>query len=869
MTEDFHEQNYISFSDDLLGSIQFHAQVFPEDVYQEIFSDSVQGSSRFHQHEQIHLLLFHLLEKEKDGFALPKVVTYIRRIRQLIPTYHLSSFEFWLNQSAMIEESQKMKIRGKIVGRWIPRMEYQSLFPIGENKYFPGSHYSYAHKSPDLDTVVTSFSCFLSAFAAQVGSGVHHWVVPGGPPKESIEIQWLFGRSLGDDLFSLLALTDTMNVVSALDILSQKDVVKKELQESPYSAHSDPFHKQAVILIDKEGCYLEDWREKESGIIRFILAFIRSLLLLFQRNFNFQLMEILTKTDFSLKDWHNFVEIILSAPLISDREEKIISFHQIELLDQFFRKIFFVPFGIRCHMRDFFSSLSQFGFEKVKIKLFELSPLHLFPQKEKIIEDRSIIFREIQNILELLQQSVDRFLQEVDSLKVALEIKRKVLEYQPVYVDHFASLEEISQKMQQYHYLTVNYQEGEKKYPLGVVYAKDIHKGTFATVSWNDFSSEQDTDRKDGMEVISFIDHHKSQLQTTRPCMGIVRADAQACASIVAAKNFEINDKYSTGGMTLKEIDEQLYTLSPQHDNVQMRLFERLLKKKAAHAHTCYYISSQREMFDYLCYVLAILDDTDCLTKVSRFDVDIVKNLMNRLKSLQMRKEVEIVNFDDISFEDPQFPKKAAIRLLETKDLSSLWNVIFQGKKSFIDRMILEAADGTSESFFQDTKCFPFASVGQFKFFAENATLLFSYMSKIRDSWVKKSQFLYEQRKDKVLAIFMISTIPSAKVVLEGKSKDENYFDELWFWVPPNNKGFRYLQSFLTSLRRHPTMVQQKYQVVVFGNSDVFQNFESSFVKNNKNVDKYITIASKHPCISLKVSPGSMRSRKADISIYL
>ena len=42
---------------------------------------------------------------------------------------------------------------------------------------------------------------------------------------------------------------------------------------------------------------------------------------------------------------------------------------------------------------------------------------------------------------------------------------------------------------------------------------------------------------------------------------------------------------------------------------------------------------------------MLFLDDTDLLTKISRVDVECMASLLNRLKSLTMKKEVEIVFF--------------------------------------------------------------------------------------------------------------------------------------------------------------------------------------------------------------------------------
>ena len=47
-----------------------------------------------------------------------------------------------------------------------------------------------------------------------------------------------------------------------------------------------------------------------------------------------------------------------------------------------------------------------------------------------------------------------------------------------------------------------------------------------------------------------------------------------------------------------------------------------------------FFIHPAREFREYLCFLHAILDDTDLLTKVSSRDLECVAQFLNRLKSL-------------------------------------------------------------------------------------------------------------------------------------------------------------------------------------------------------------------------------------------
>src|SRR3989338_4888651 len=109
--------------------------------------------------------------------------------------YTLTSFELWLNQMSGLSFSENFHIRAKIVGKRIDRSDYQAFFPIGMGKVYEGSHFVTAHRSPDLDTTISSFWGWVDAFGARVGDSLHIWNLPGGPPPSQIEIQWIFSRS--------------------------------------------------------------------------------------------------------------------------------------------------------------------------------------------------------------------------------------------------------------------------------------------------------------------------------------------------------------------------------------------------------------------------------------------------------------------------------------------------------------------------------------------------------------------------------------------------------------------------------------------------------------------------------------------------
>jgi hypothetical protein len=194
------------------------------------------------------------------------LVSFLIEARAYLPSYHLSSFEFWMNHYTGATEEEKSTVRSRIVGKKIPRSEYQRFFPIGGGVEYTGSHYVFAHYSPDLDTTVASFATFLAAFGAKVGKARHHWVIPGGPPRGSKEMDFIFRKAFGEGVFSVLSSDSHKVPISSLDLLSHQNMVKKKLKD-PYFDFSIERGKKAVVLVDDEGCYIGDWRDADGEFV--------------------------------------------------------------------------------------------------------------------------------------------------------------------------------------------------------------------------------------------------------------------------------------------------------------------------------------------------------------------------------------------------------------------------------------------------------------------------------------------------------------------------------------------------------------------------------------------------------------------------
>jgi len=276
----------------------------------------------------------------------------------------------------------------------------------------------------------------------------------------------------------------------------------------------------------------------------------------------------------------------------------------------------------------------------------------------------------------------------------------------------------------------------------------------------------------------------------------------------------------------------------------------------------------EREILEYYQFLYAILDDTDILTKVTEYDVYTVAALLNRMKSIQMGKEVEIVHFDDLSKEEDSFSSKAAKRLLRTNDLFTIYSEMYKAKEEALNQVILDTVKGIDTPFFQDTKRLGggYASVGQLKYFTKNTPLLQKKMGELRQIWVERCQKIYEDKPEVNLHIFMLSTIASAEELFADAPSTSLHRDQVWFWIPEGDKkAVHLLKEFLEHFIKSPKILSQELEVEFSGKSaiyeKVFGELSREFVKKHVKGDLSL--------VSLLVDQKSVTSRKSQVAAFL
>ncbi len=841
-------------------------------VIKEVQSADFKKMSEVQKSEKVNRLLLKLIQAAPEPcFLLGAALDFVESINQeaILDTYTFSDFELWLNQLSGLSTEENYKVRAKLAGKQIPRDEYQVYFPIGMGKRYVGSHFVTAHTSPDLDTTVASFWGWLDAFAARVGEGMHIWNVPGGSPPAQIEIKILFNEVFGENVFSNLAKARNELVLTSLDLMTQKGVYKKKRNESSHTIEHERSHN-AVILVDERGYYLGDWRNMDVEGVRQVIMMLSQILRWFESNLHVQLISLFAKEKLSVKDLQPFFRSVLKASLGETPPVKKLSEKQREHLEKYLTRVLKVKAGLSCSFEEFalaMKALSLSDFQEFIDLVESLQKSPLFDKTGYLLENRPKIFVYLEKIIQALDNAIQNIGNYVESLDVALKIKTDVFGHLPHFLDNRANLEEIRGKIGPYSYLTVTSTDKDDRLtPLGVIYASELVKPTLGTVTLRDFSNREETKVPTYFEVISIIDHHKSSIHTHSATMALI-SDAQSSNTLVATLAFKINDAFSTGGMTLKAIEAQMKEVekdlsNPRNKRIMQRLLQRhLAAEKTKH----YYIDPTREIIEYMHFLFAILDDTDLLTKVSFRDVECVANVLNRLKSLTLGKEVEIISFDDLP-RDEKFVTAAAHRILQDNDTYSLYRKIYMGKEEALEHSLMFCVGGLPSSIFADTKeqngC---CRVGQTKLFLKNIPTFQKHIERIRAAWFEEAASAHKKKSELDLHLQMISTIHGAEDLFAGRTAPGyKHKDELWIWIPKTVLAIEHLKSFLNAFRALPLLKNHKMEVEFLG--DNAEEFERIFKESFASIPMTRAKKASLPIAVLKYEAGLVNSRKAAVS---
>ncbi len=840
-----------------------------DSFFASVRSEEFEQSNSLAKRLKLGAAILKLLESQKvRGFFLPALLKLIDRVEQekIVETYTLAQFELFLNQFSQLSFEENCRIRGYIMGKWVPREEYQILFPISMGKIYPGPHYVTAHGSPDLDTTVASFWGWVDAFACRVSEGVHRWNLPDGLTASKVEIDLLFHQFFGQSVLTSVAKNLRALSLSSFELMSQKGVIKKLPSDSTLKIDQERT-ESAVLIVDEAGYYLGDFRSFDVEGVHHVIASVNLCLNWFERKLHKELISLFAQHSLRRGEIATLVEQLLQTDLASSPPAQGFSTKQRAYVEAYLQRVFGIKEGLRAHFGSFVEAMSALG-----LVPFQEFLLHFQGLAAADFTTESHIFRHLEEVVELLDRAMQSLYVYTEQLGTALKIKHDVFGFMPHTLGHRADIEEIQEKIGAYPSLTVTFTDfAGRLVPMGVIHATEIHKPILGTVTLRDFSNREETKIPPYFDVISLIDHHKSSLNSSAPSV-IHVSDGQSSNTLVAELAFQINDRYSRGGMDEGAIDQQIGIVSRDlTSETSIRILRRLLQKKSAfHREKLagFFISPQRESIEYLHFIYAILDDTDLLTKVAYRDLFCVASLLNRFKSLAVGKEVEIVNFDDLQHEK-EFVKKAAEKLLKHPDLYSLYARVYREKEKVVEENILHAAEALDAELFADTKeqngC---ARVGQTKLFDCNFKAFTENEAKLRKYWLLIAKRCFEEKPEYDLHLQMISTVASAEELFSGKKTSGRHLDELWIWIPKAESAVAHLKNFLASFALSTPVKKNGVEVEFLGedSEELETLFTESFLPlpHKKSPEK-----SETPCAIIRYRAGSLNSRKAAISPYL
>lgn len=801
-------------------------------------------------------------------FLLPAILKIINSINQsfmLEEPFRIYNFERWLNTLSDVSESKNTEIRSKIAGRHIPRDEYHTFFPVGGGKRHVGAHFVTAHSSPDLDTAVASFWSWIDAFAARVSSGEHYWNIPGGHLSDQDE--QVFIENLGQNVFDSLAKSRSILTLRAIDLLTPGRLIHCPSTTALKDISNEKF-EIGVIAVDERGYYLGDWRRRDLEMIRPLLSLLSSGLRSFQSKLQASLISLFGLNDLTQKKLVDKLHQLKQIKFDSLEPLQEASERERTCLEKYFKVILHCQEGLQSSFLSFSQNLEKLKidsfsqlFEKID-KLFSSSDL--FEKNGALTQDRHQIMQALQNCLDLFENSLQSFRTLSETLEIAMRIKHEVLLLGEEHVSSKTDVDELHDLIGNKAYLTVVYQEKSGKLiPLGGIYADTLRRKHLGTASLRDFCNREEVKIAPYFEIISVVDHHKSDLRSVSAPVAII-SDTQSCNTLMAIHQIAINDHYSTLGQDAKEIEKAF-----AHAEGQSGLKKRLIQRKIALENISkgYFVDKSREALEYLFYLFAIVDDTDLLAKVSARDLFAVCELINRLETLENGKESLPLSLDDLS-RDETFLKKATKRILKSQAMYKLYTKVYAFKEESLKNQLQLYTSAKPSTLFCDTKiqngC---TRVGQIKLPSNMIETFSEHKTKVFHRWVKEAAEASLEPSEVDLHIQMISTIASAQDVYEERSGGYSHRDELWIYSPLTERASEHLCHFLRAFRFAKELEGQELELELADSDKLELLFEQNFlpIKAKKSKSKI----EKGAVAILRFTPMKLNSRKAAITPYL
>ena len=815
--------------------------------------------------KRVNKTLLQLIQEQATPcFLLAAVLEYIERVtheKLLEEGYTLTLFELWLNQFSGLSVDEMLSVRGKIVGRFVPREEYQVFFPVGMGRIHPGSHFVAAHLSPDVDTTTASFWGWMDAFGCRLAEGTHQWSLPSG--LSDGHIMRFMRKLFGEMCLTQLSRPLPTMTLSAMDLLSRKNF---HVAAASTRTESIDYSKvdHAVVVVDHEGLYRGEWHSQDAESVHQIVSAFSHTLRWFEGTCQARFIRAFAQEHSTARDIATAYTAVFDTMIKDCAAVKELPEKSKRLFQEYLKKVLHLSEGMVHTFRELFAHLDfRFAsrFSTFVAACEALQATSLFDAEGRLQADRVKSAKAIERVIEAMEVALESVRSRLDTLEHLLEIKERVFNYPSTFVTLKSDVDEMRAKIGHFEHLTVVVPEkGGKWFPVGIVLADDLKKPVLGTVSFRDFSNPEETKMASYIDVISIVDHHKTRLQTsTAPTL--LMGDTQSSNTLVAEQSLQINRRYGSRVDLLHHLIEKL-----KLHRESSELLERLEGPSRDHR---FFVDSKRELSEYFSYIYGILDDTDLLSRVSRRDVLCVKALLDRMRSIAEGAPAEAVSFAHIP-NDHTFVRQAANTLLQNPDLHSIYSSLYRFREHEVEQALIAALQGLPTTLFLDTKeqnsC---CRVGQTKLFHTNLETFTAHKEELRRLWQSNAEAIFTARPHIDFFLQMLTTVSGEREVFLGEEARWQHQDEIWIWPPDTGVAEQHLVSFLNNFQGSPTGQSVPIDIELIGPSASAKELVFS---QNFPTARSLTVTSTETgptMVIFRFPAGAITTRKAQISPYL
>ena len=861
----------------LIGDTVFEKKSFEntDEILNNFCTQEFLNKNSIVRNELVNKTLLELIEAEpRNSFLLREVIDYAAKITEshvLDGKFNVTAFERWLNQHSGLNEAEQFVIRGKISGKHIPRDEYQLYFPIGHDKYYPNSHYITSHNPPDLDSTTGSFIGWLDAFSCKVGQTLTVWNVPQGEPSPLIS--HFFNKIFTSNVFSRVAKHKSLISPVAMDIVNQHKLIRvtgnsniRDFQHERNTNH--------IIVVDEDGYYLGDWRVADVDTVGRIQRLLNITIHSYEKVLISSFTALMGRDTITRQEIQEYLDQSFNSSL-GDSQMSFQRYHHqdCELLDLYLKKVLKLEHGSKTSFLDFFRFMDKVSnsnyCEFVDHMNSFLAPENFDYKNEAFSLARSKIFATFNKAFDNLSASIQAGRNYYDRMDLALAVKREVLGNTINYVSTKAEPSEIKNKLRGYQHVTVCFHDKKQRLiPVGVIHRSDMVSDSLGSVTLRDFCNLDEIKIAPSVSTISAIDHHRSEMNS-RECMTVTIADVQSVNVIIAEQAFTINDRYGCQNQSLHSIEDQMTEL---HKNKSLNsegfsLLNRLIQKKQAvyRSGVKYFINPERELIEYSLMLNAIIDDTDLFNKCGWRDLSAVAHLVNRMKSIVCKKEVQVLSIEKYNRASKTDLKAAIKEFLHNEDVKSFYKNIFDHREVMISQWLANSKD--HQFCYEDRKIQnEFCAISQLKIFPNNRDCFNEHRDSLLESWLNSNEVV--ARKSSVVDLFLQM---NSTIEMKGSSSNSEGCDEIWIRINSNSEQaesrLRIFFNTFTQSSKYPDVIEE---VIIEGSNTEDNKALIPIITNNLKLP-YTTKDNKEKrsIICLKIKQGSLNSRKADITPFL